>query len=303
MDQLSKSKTKLLDTLEDVIGTNNLIKLDNYLGLRGWGILLYGILPSNLVFLKTFDLNMSDRNDLLIVSILVASLLPIIIIFMLVKKEIRKWYLTPDSLNCRSATITILIVTVSTSIIGCSGIVQGKYVFSMPEKIADLNAIAECFFLAILTMLISSSLFTLAFIRKTDLPGLPSLEYENSIETVNNNIRKIKSTEILEQFIIFENSLIYLVEETEKALDNIISSKGNTIAKKSLKTTHEDVSNLLKALKEIKNRSGNQKLEEKVWKRYFDASSELTDEEKIRRERKIAIFKSVQRLKSLEIGD
>src|SRR5438552_16300139 len=90
--------------------------LDQLLGLRSWGLILYGALPASLSLLGILDVKVGSLDKLL--PILLVSLLPLSLTFLLIRARQRDWYLTTDYLNLRSSITTFLIVVSATLISG-----------------------------------------------------------------------------------------------------------------------------------------------------------------------------------------
>ncbi len=100
----------LLIQLQKIIGPDGVIWIDEFIGLRGWGLILYGVLPSNLAFLGILDTKLPDIDKFSVILILGASITPLFFIFILISNQNKKWYLTKDRFGIRSLTITFLIV-------------------------------------------------------------------------------------------------------------------------------------------------------------------------------------------------
>jgi hypothetical protein len=290
-----------LNQLQRIIGWNGVVWIDEFIGLRGWGLILYGVLPSNLAFLGILDTKLPDVDKFSIIFILGASIIPIFFIFVLISDQNKKWYLTKDRFGIRSLTITFLIIFLSTLIFEISGIIHKKYFLCLPWNLETFTASAECFFSAISSLVISSSLFVIALTRKTDFPMLPSVSFVKSMGRIERNIRKIKSEDIWEKYTTIDDSLIKLVEDTEKEVYNIIISKGNNLAKRSLERNFIDLKNLEIVLKKIgENRGeGSKKID---WKIYF-GNTNLNDDQHRRRYNEENVFNSLERLRNLELED
>lgn len=292
----------LLIKSQKLMGSNIIIRADEFLGLRGWGLIFYGVLPSNLALLGILDANLPDVDKNSIIFILIASIIPLLFIFLLIRNQIKNWYITKDRFNIRSLTITFLIIILSTLVVEISGIIHKKYVLCMPWNIENLNSSAECFLLAISSLVISSSIFILALTQKTDFPLLPPISFMESMCKLEKNIRIIKNDEIWYSFRDVDDSFVNLVEDTKKELYDVIISKENCLAKISLNQNYEDLINLEKILKKIREDRGY-KSKKIDWETYFCNSKDLTRGQYLRRSREEKAFNSLERLKNMELGD
>jgi hypothetical protein len=291
----------LLTKPQKLIGSN-IIRVDELLGLRGWGLIFYGVLPSNLALLGILDTKLPDIDKISIILILVASIIPLFFIFVLIRSQNKNWYITKDRFNIRSLTITFLIIILSTLIVEISGVIHKKYVLCMPWDIETLNSSAECFLLAISSLVLSSSIFILVLTQKTNFPLLPPISFVESMCKIEKNLRMIKDDEIWYNFKDVDDSLANLVEETKNELYDVIISNGNNLAKMSLKQNYEDLINLANVLKKIQIDRG--KKSKKIhWEIYFCHSQYLSPDRYIRRSEEEEAFNSLERLRNLELGD
>lgn len=298
---------KPLNLLEKLTGTDslvfndNLVLLDHLLGLRTWGLILYGILPSNLALLGVLNVNIISFHELSIFTISAVSILPIIFLAMLVQDQNKKCYLYSDFIFFRSAIITFLILCLSTSIIGLSGVLNNKYNIGVPQNFADFTAIIECFLSAVSSLVISSSFFILAITRKSDLPGLPSISFIELIGKLDREMRELIRFKDWNYYTDYENHYIEKIDEIEKTISEINNLKGNNLAKKSITELLKDILNLRECLKAIG--SGPDTKRKISWEIYFDVSCALSSEETDIREKNRDKFNSIQKLRNLKIGE
>lgn len=301
---MSKAITgpRIVNQLQKILGSTRIIWIDKYLGLRAWGLILYGILPSNLAFIGMLDVELPDTSKLSPILILMASVIPLIFVFSLVSYQNKKWYLTEEKIYSRSFTITFLIVLFSTLIIGISGVIQNKYFLCIPAWDFRINkASAECFLSAISCLVISSSIFILALTQNADFPLLPSVSFAESIDEINRNIRDIQNHEIWKNYVVFDPFLIDLIIAAETKINNIIVSKGNSLAKIVLTNVYEDLGYLNKTLERIW-RCKSEESQRDLWEIYFGDFEKLTEyQKKIRK--KYIVFDSLQEIINLDLGD
>lgn len=292
----------LLIHYKKLIGHNNVIWIDEFLGLRGWGLILYGVLPSNLALLGILDINLPGIDKVSVTFVLLASIIPLFFIFILIRNQNEKWYLTKDRFNLRSSMITFLIISLSTLIVEISGMIHKKYVLCMPWNLETLNSSAECFLSAISSLVISSSIFIVALTQKTDFPLLPTVSFAKSMNKIGKNVRIIKDDEIWNKFKYIDDSLVNLVEDTKKEVYKIIISKGNRLAKISLNQNYEDLRNLETTLKKIQEDRGEES--KKIdWLIYFGNFGDLNPDQYRRRYKEEKTFNSLERLRNLELSD
>lgn len=292
----------LLIKSQKLMGSNIIIRVDELLGLRGWGLIFYGVLPSNLALLGILDTKLPDIDQISIILILVASIIPLFFIFGLIRSQNKNWYITKDRFNIRSLTITFLIIILSTLIVEISGVIHKKYVLCMPWDIETLNSSAECFLLAISSLVLSSSIFILALTQKTNFPLLPPVSFAESICKIEKNLRVIKDDEIWYNFKDVDDFLVNLVEDTKNELYDVSISNGNNLAKISLNQNYEDLINLEKVLKIIQIDRG-EKSKKIHWEIYFCHSKDLSPDRYVQRSEEEKAFNSLERLRDLELGD
>src|SRR5262252_5985692 len=137
-----------------------LVKADLVFGLRGWGLVLYGVLPANLALLGMLEIKLSNLANLL-PFIVPVVFLPLATTFLLIRSRHKDWYLTTRLLNIRSLIVTGIIVLLATLISGVSGIIHGRYALSwaMLGSRQHLTTIAESFLLAVGSLVLTSTLF------------------------------------------------------------------------------------------------------------------------------------------------
>jgi hypothetical protein len=280
--------------------SNYLIKLDIIVGLRAWGLILYGALPSNLALVGALEVKIGNIDDLNPFYFIAASILPIFLLFMLIRDRHKEWYLTTDFLNLRSTIVTIIILILATLISGISGIIHNRYIVGLPQSWSwnEWTAIAESFLLAVTSLVVSSALFMTAIAKESNLPGLPTVEFVKLIEELQRNLRYMKNNKIWETYIsIDDNELIDLVKKIELDLIKANTYIGNRLAIKSLKPLQKDMTNLIRALENV--RDGGQG----TWEIYFEQEFRLSADNKKRR---TCLFKeefdSIERLKGLKLG-
>lgn len=291
----------LLIHLRKLTESDFLIWIDELLGLRGWGLILYGVLPSNLAVFS-LDAKLPDLNKFPINFIILASITPLFFIFAMITNQVRRWYITKDRFGVRSLSITFLIMLISGLIIEISGVLNNKFLLNAPRN-NDIFLASEEFFLVFSGLVLStSSLFFISLMYKNDFPFLPSPSFEKSMDIIEGNLRKILHERIWVEYSDIDDSLIELVTATIEEIDRVIWSNGNRFAKLSLKYYCKDLRNLKKILEKIKeNRSeGSKKYD---WIIYFDIYGNLTNDQYLRRVDGKEAFDSLYRLRNIELGE
>ena len=282
--------------------SNDLISLDRIVGLRAWGLILYGALPSNLALLGALKVEIG-RSETLLPFLLPASILPIFLTFMLIRARHGDWYLTIDFLILRSVVTTIMILLLATSICGFSGIIRGKYSLGIPDSLDECTAIAESFLLAIVSLVLSSTLFIAVLTKNSNLPGLPSDDFVKLMTEIRSNTRKIKGSDIWKKYIpLDDNELIKVAEEVKHDIDQAFVCTGNHLAKRSLEPIREDIIELIEVLVEIRD-GGSEEARASKWRIYFAHPEVLSSAEKPFRASKKEQVASLERLKRLKLGD
>ena len=289
---------------------NVLVMLDKIFGFRAWGLILYGALPSCLALLGVSKgkVEFTDiGNSLPIFSI--ASILPIAITFLLIRARHRNWYLTADFLNVRSAISTFVILILATLICCVSVIIHsgnnGESNIELLEyfKPEELGKIApQAYLLAVVSLVISSTLFITVLTRNINLPGLPSDEFVKLLGKIRINMRKIMGSKVWkEYFSLDDNKLTKLAKEIKDDMDQAAVCTGNYLAKKSLEPIKEDIINLINIFGEIRS-SGTNEAQKIKWECYFEKPENLSSADKSFRLSQKNQIASLERLKKLRLG-
>jgi hypothetical protein len=288
--------------------------LDRVLGLRSWGLILYGSLPACLSLLGLLDIKL----DLIDRPVLIAfvSLLPLSVTFLLVRARERTWYFTDDYLEIRSLITTILIILCATAISGAVGIIRHKYIFSL-EHLTDrthMIALTESFLFAIASLVVSSTLFATVLTKDIDLPGLPSSGFVTAVAKIRQQLIAIQNSKVWQEYKESEGTKIFDELDTDreqliKDLQVAQSQPGNKLAKRSLglKPLETDIMVFAQSITYIKDGVVPKTILFR-WQTYFADFNSLDDDtlERIKNERAIEIAKArydvLQRIKSLRLG-
>jgi hypothetical protein len=282
------------------------MKIDQMLGLRSWGLILYGALPACLSLLGFIEVKVGEIGRSL--WILLIGCVPLVVTFLLVRAREREWYFTEDYLTVRSAVTTALILLCATAIAGVAGIIRGKYVFSFPSD--GGQALAECFLFGIASLVLSSTLFATVLTKGTDLPGLPSSGFVGAISRIRQQVIGIQQSFIWKKYEADDNKFEELNTEGTKLMAELrfaLSQPGNRLAKKNLglQPLQTDILIFVRSVTKIKDEEVAD-TKEFTWQAYFgdlndlkgDQLESLTNE----RNRDKPSYEGLQRIKSLHLG-
>jgi hypothetical protein len=158
------------------------------LGLRAWGLILYGTLPASLagVGVIKFPELKAARAELL-VPLLAIALLPIVVLYLLIRQRLSAFYLLSEGLWVRSSLVTVGIVLLSSLVSGAAGVVRGQYELIAPSTFFQLDVrtswrpIVEAFLMGSVMLVGSTTLFLTAVKEAGGLPALPSAEFVKDI--------------------------------------------------------------------------------------------------------------------------
>lgn len=170
-----------------------LLRWDYSLGLRGWGLLLYGALPATLAavgVLRPPELKPLTTN--LLFPIIVVSLPPLVTLWLLVRQRLRAWYLTSARLSLRSLVVTALILLLSSAITGETYILKGRYSY-LPLRLwlhVDewVLPVCESLLLAVAFLVGSSTLLLVAVKEDAGLPALPSKRWAENVACLRQEV-------------------------------------------------------------------------------------------------------------------
>ncbi|MBC2698138.1 MAG: hypothetical protein HF976_05755 [ANME-2 cluster archaeon] len=289
--------------------SNNIIFLDEIFGIRAFGLIFYGVLPSILFLIGVLEVKIYNTIESAQFFIIIPIIPIAIFIFSLIRNRLKGFYLTTDFLNIRSIMITAITLLISTVIFGLSGVIQGKYVFVIPHNWNESMDLLksgpnfEPFLLAIASLLIASTLFFTVVTKEVNLPALPPVKFVKLIIEVQDNMKLLKSNPIWNECVSMEDDkLINLANKIEYLLDQAINIKISFDLQNSLKPVHDDITNFIKVLKYVKC-SANEKLKKETWEIYFANIISLSPDQKMRRERDNEICNSINSIKRLKLED
>lgn len=289
--------------------SNNIIFLDKIFGIRAFGLIFYGVLPSILFLIGVLEVKIYNTIESAQFFIIIAIIPIAIFIFSLIRNRLKGFYLTTDFLNIRSFMITVITLLISTVIFGLSGVLQGKYVFVIPNNLNECMDLLksgpnfEPLLLAIASLLIASTLFFTVVTKEVNLPALPPVKFVKLIIEVQDNMKLLKSDLIWKEYVSMDDDkLINLANNIKDLLNQAINIKISFNFQKSLKPVHDDIINFIYVLEEIKH-NANEEIKENTWEMYFANKISLPSDEEIRHGRKNENCNSIKRIKGLKLGD
>ena len=289
--------------------SNNICLLDKIFGIRALGIVLYGAMSSIFFLLWNLEVEKYQINENAHFFIMMLIFAVITFIVLLIRYRLKGFYLTTEYLTIRSIMITTITLSISTVIFELSGVLQGKYVFVIPHNwnesldLLKSGSSYEPFLLAVTSLFMASPLFIIVITKKVDLPALPPSNFIKLIIEIQGDIKLLKNNPIWKEDVSMEDDqLIDLANKIEKSLDSAINIKINFNLQKSLKPIHDDMINFSDMLKNLKY-TANEGLKKTIWEIYFANTISLSPEQKMHRERKNEICKSINRIKGLKLED
>lgn len=200
---------------------NALVAIDGFVGLRAWGLILYGALPATFSLLGAKDIKI-DVGDTNVFYALIASPLPLIILYLLIRTKCRDWYLSERHLFWRSLITTIMILVASTSICAITGVIKGHFYFTGFFSLDYINLVKP-FLLAIVSLVLSSVLFMGILTKGSQLPLMPRKELVGKLYDFKKFKREFGSSSIWNEHNIDEiqkqrSELYGILEQIEDAI-------------------------------------------------------------------------------------
>jgi hypothetical protein len=248
------------------------VTLDLLLGLRAWGLILYGVLPANLALLGMLEIKLGTIAHL-IPFILPVIALPLITTFLLIRNRHKEWYLTTDLLGFRSIVVTTVILLIATLISGMSGIIHGKYIVSWAyfNTKEHWTTIAESFVLAVGSLVLTSTLFLTILTKDSNFPGLPSVDFVNLLKEIRIQLRMLKASPVWGKALAdqetFDNAKLL-----DENLTKLTAYTGHVLPKLSLSPVHAGVKSFIKAAKRLESGFFNETSRQLSWNQYFASS-------------------------------
>lgn len=286
--------------------------LDRILGLRSWGLVLYGALPASLSLLGFLEIKVGVIDHPL--AILLVSLLPLFVTFLLVRARERDWYLTNDYLYYRSIITTILIVACATAISAAAGLIRQRYHFDHLPLLhqAHFLAVTECFLFGVASLVVSSTLFATILTKGADLPGLPSSGFVIAVGKIRQQLIALQNSEVWKNYELNSGITFFDSLNTEGTtliadLQIALSQPGHRLAKKSLglSSLKTDLSAFNESVVWIKEDEEADTILFR-WRTYFGdfrgLDAQTVEPLNIERNRRKTTYEALQRIKGLRLG-
>lgn len=290
--------------MTDGSNMSRLVYLDHLLGLRAWGLIVYGALPANLALFGIVSVKIGEIENRLL-FLLLATLLPLGVTFLLVRNRQQEWYLTNDYINFRSFTITFLIVLVASLISGISGVIDGKYILKEGETSRQvlLSAIAESYLFGIGSLVLSSTLFMTIITRGADLPGLPNSDFVDVLGKIRQKLKQLQANSIWTSYKPpDEVNLAILVKELQNEINQLSNMPGHKLALHSIWPIQSSVKHFNQTLRNIQN-ANSDGLKISLWNIYFEKQDNLNQALLERREDDIEKYSAIHLLQLFKLGD
>lgn len=194
------------------------LRLDLLLGLRGLGLVTYGMIPASLVYLGVVKIDQNQLptsiGTLELLALFIVFALPTLIMFRLVNTKVNRYYLLGNHSTIRSSILTFEIYIGSILICLATGVLSNKY--SLTWNIIDLyKPLLDAFIGATASLAVSSTLISSVLINKVDLPGMPSGTFEAKIADFK---------EALSLLTKGEKGLKWGVEPSKKFFDDYVNN-------------------------------------------------------------------------------
>jgi hypothetical protein len=216
-----------------------LLRFDYVVGLRAFGLVIYGALPASLGALGAFKA--PDQTVLeskigvaAIPYISCVALIPVLLTFVLVRQRLANWYLLPAYLNTRAVVITVGIILVSSLVVLANGLLVGTYElgsFSHWRSLPWLEKIKpamECLLLSFAYLVGSSTLFLTVVKEDGSLPLLPGKQEVENLALLRASLRDAVSSPLHTEQPVARN-----VQERVAAITKATTDAKGTLEKLS----------------------------------------------------------------------
>jgi hypothetical protein len=266
---------------------NKRLHRDHLLGLRGFGLILYGTLPSTLAAVGALrPPELLAPGAYLAVPFLFVALFPLTILFLLVRQRMSTWYELDAGLGVRSTVVTMMILLSASAVTGSTAILKGRYsILPMSEWLSVatwVRPLAECVLLAVAFLVGTSTLFLIGVKDSGGLPALPSASRIEELAKMREEIGSMLADKIWEASSGVDSVSEHLAA-AKKHVSNLVQYPCRTATPQSLMMTQlqSDMSMLGDALGDI------QSVPQK-WDTYFSTNLSV-ERNHIEQARKIAI--------------
>jgi len=255
--------------MADISQKKGYFTLDHILGLRAWGLILYGILPAYFSLLDVDQLK-GNIGGYSFIGAVIVGILPLTVLFLFVKGKIRTWYLLTSRtyLNIRSLFTTIMMLLGTMLVGGISGLIHNEYIFGWSHFIHHDGylVLAETFILAVVSLVVSAALLMTALTRDVNYPLLPSKGFSEAIAEIKKRLDSFRESSLWQQYSSDEaGKQSGEFGELEKNLKAAIN-EGNFASRKTLRLISEDVAAVRDLLDSIKEDCSDSIIK---WNKFF----------------------------------
>lgn len=179
----------------EYLDSNRRLRFDYLLGLRAWGLVLYGALPSSLValgVLKGPKLN-AEFGEVFGPYILLA-VVPLVVLYLLVRQRLGAWYLLDSKLWIRTTVVAFVILALCSAISWAGVSVEaGK---GGLEGSAWWIQLFEAVLLGLVVLVASSTLLMGLIKESGGLPGLPPADFVSDVSKLRDSLSSIGTSEV-----------------------------------------------------------------------------------------------------------
>lgn len=281
---------------------NKLLSLDYRLGLRAFGLVIYGALPASLGALGAFkapDQSVLDSKigPAAIPYICVVAFIPVLLTYVLVRQRLENWYLLPAYLNTRAIVITLAIILISSLVVLANALLMGTYQLSFAHwkslsLVDKIKPALECLLLSFAYLVGSSTLFLTVVKEDGSLPLLPGKQEIESLASLRASLREAMSSPLHTAAPAAKNgSLQQQVQSIAKAttgaretLDKLSAGYTALGRKEFYSNLSSELDRLKEAAEDVGNVPGN-------WEKYWLANRDISGEGNDVKVRRISIEK------------
>ncbi len=262
------------------ISDDTIVFLDLLLGVRGWGLILYGVLPANLALLGVLEVKLVPSLDKLTRFLVPIVFLPLITTFLLIRHRHKEWYLTTKLLKTRSFIVTAVIFLLASLITGVSGIIQGKYDVSWSYfgTRGHLTTILESFLIAVGSLVLTSTLFLTILTKESNLPGLPSVDFVKLLTTIRADLKQLQQSSVWSGFSGLDGDTVTCAQRIKENLRALLSYPNVELVNLSLQPVRAGIESFVKGTQRISG-GANPNSKQISWNEYFASAIETAQKE------------------------
>jgi hypothetical protein len=269
------------------------LRLDYVMGLRAFGLVIYGALPASLGALGAFkppDQSVLDSKIGVAAFpyISCVALIPVLLTFVLVRQRLANWYLLPAYLNTRAVVITLGIILVSSIVVLANGLLVGTYElgsFAHWKALPWLEKIKpamECLLLSFAYLVGSSTLFLTVVKEDGSLPLLPGKQEIENLASLRASLRAAISSPLYTTAPAAKNnqlkqqvdSITEATADARETLDKLSTGYIGLGRKEFYSNLSSELDRLREAAEDVGNAPANW---EQYWLPGFDVSSRASD--------------------------